>query len=150
VFTAAMAAEERPWKAPWKVRISVRSAPRFVMVFPRHLHGKLAGLGARVGEEDGVGEGVLDQLVGQRLLLGDLVEIREVPDLVRLLGQRRDQLRVRMSQHVHRDARPEVEESAPVLLDQPGAFALHEVKRRARIGRQDGGDHVETSDMEEP
>jgi hypothetical protein len=63
-------------------------------VLARHLDGKLAAFGAGVGEEHRVGEGVFDQLVGQRLLLGIRVEVRGVPEPVGLIGERLDKRRV--------------------------------------------------------
>ena len=83
-------------------------------------------------------------LLGEPLLLGDLVDVGNVPDLAGLFGQSGDQFRVGMTKRIHRDPGPEVEVSRPVLRDQPGAFAFHEGKGRAVIGGQDRRDHGRT------
>ena len=64
------------------------------LVLARHLDGGLVGLGARIGEEHDVREGVLDESPGQLLALRDLVEVRGVPELAGLLGQRLDEMRM--------------------------------------------------------
>jgi hypothetical protein len=74
-----------------------------------HLDRQFRRLGARVGEEDRIGEGRRDQPLGQRLLLRDLVEVRDMPDPPRLRGQRGDEGGVRMPERVDRDPRAEVE-----------------------------------------
>ena len=89
---AASVASVRPWNEPWKVMIRLRSGwPLHELVAPRGLDRALAGLRAGVAEEHPVGERRRDQPLGQPLLPGDPVEVGGVPDLVRLLGQRRDQ-----------------------------------------------------------
>jgi hypothetical protein len=49
-----------------------------------------------------------------------------VPELARLLGERRDQLGVRMTEGVDRDARPEIEISLPILGEKVRPFAPDE------------------------
>ena len=79
------------------------------VVAPRQLDGALAGFGARIAEEHLVGERGLAQPLGETLLAGDAVEIGAVPQLARLLGQRRDQLGMGMAQRVDGDAAGEIE-----------------------------------------
>ena len=112
-----------------------------VEVLARHLDRALDRLGARVGDEHRVGEGRRDQPLGQRLLVRDAVEVRGVPELPRLRLERRDERRVGVAEERHRDAGAEVEIALAALLGQPGALALDEGERRARVGREDGRDH---------
>ena len=112
-----------------------------VVILARHLDREFGGLGAGIGEEHRIGEGGIDQFVGERLLPRNLVKVRDVPKLVRLRGQCADQIGVCMAQRVHRDARTQIEVSVAAFLDQPAAFAFDEVQFRTRIGRQNGRDH---------
>ena len=110
-------------------------------VLARHLDGQLAGLGARIGEEHRVGKGMFDQPIGQFLLLFNGIQIRHMPELARLIGQRLDQIGVRMAQRVHRDACAHIQKPLPVAGDQPAAFAALETQRRAGVGGQYCRDH---------
>ena len=109
---------------PSKAMMRLRSGLAVVVeVLARHLDRAFDRLGARVGHEDGVGEGVRHQPLGQRLLVGDLVEVRGVPELARLRLERRHQLPGwRGRAGVHRDARAEVEIALAGLGGQPGAL----------------------------
>ena len=60
----------------------------FGVVLADHLEPALDGLAARVGEEDRIGEAVVDQALGEAFLAGDVVQVGGVPDLCRLLGER--------------------------------------------------------------
>ena len=82
-----------------------------VEVLARHLDRALDRLGAGVGDEDRVGEGRRDQTLRQRLLVGDLVEVRGVPELARLRLERGHQRRVGVAKGGHRDAAAEVQVS---------------------------------------
>ncbi len=95
-----------------------------VEILARHLDRQFACLGARVGEKHRIGKAERDQPVGQFLLLGDLVEVRGMPKLPRLFGQRRHQRGVRMAKRVHRNACAQIQKSAAVLFNQPGPFAF--------------------------
>ena len=57
------------------------------LIFARHLDRAFDRLGAGVLEEHGVGKGRLAQPVGQPLAFRDAVQIRDVPELPRLLGR---------------------------------------------------------------
>ena len=66
-------------------------------------------LGAGITEEDQVGKAVLTQARRQPLAVGALEQVRHVPEPGRLLLKRFDQMRMRMTERIHRDARSEVE-----------------------------------------
>src|SRR5260370_38914948 len=69
-------------------------AAALVMVFAHHLDRALERLGARIAEEDGIGEGVGDEAGGEAVLARDGEEVRGVPELLELLGQGPRQMRV--------------------------------------------------------
>ena len=58
---------------------------------------------------DDVGEGLGADAVGQRLLLGDAVDVRDLPQLAALPGQRLDHFGVRVAERIHCDARDAVQ-----------------------------------------
>ncbi len=66
---------------------------------------------------------VLAQPRGKTLAFRDLVEVRDVPDLARLLGQRRHQMRVVVAEAGDGDAAGEVEEAPAIGRVQVGAVA---------------------------
>ena len=114
----------RPWKAPSKVMMRQRSgSPARPVVAPHGLDRTLDRLGPGIADEDRVGEGMGDQPVGQPLELGDVEEVRGVPQAPGLLRQRADEVRVGMAEAGHGDARAEVEHAAAVGGDQPGTLA---------------------------
>ena len=113
----------------------------FIMILARHLDGEFASLCAGIGEKDGIGEGRVHQLVGQRLLGRYLVEVGGVPKVLRLFGQGLDQFRIGMAQRIDRDPRTEIKKPSPVGLDQPRADPFNESQRSTVIGRQERGDH---------
>ena len=112
-----------------------------VPVLAHHLDGELCRLGPGVGEEDRIGKGGLDQHIRQSLLLRNFVEVRDMPELLRLLRQRIQHHRVGMAEGRDRDPGAKVEKTATVLFDQPGAFSFDEMQRGTGIGRQNGRDH---------
>ena len=84
------------------------------VVAARGLDRALDRLRAGVAEEDLVGEGQARQPLGERLLLRHAVEVGDVPELLGLLGQRRDQRRVGMAERGDRDAAGKIEHAAAV------------------------------------
>src|SRR5207237_9801601 len=66
---------------------------------------------------------------------GNLVEIGHMPELLCLLGDRRDEMRKRMAQCVHGDARSKIEIAFAVLGHEPYAFAPLEGEVDTRKGR---------------
>ena len=87
------------------------------MIAPRRLDCGLARLGAGIAEEHLVGERRGDQPLGQPLLPLDAIEVGGVPELAGLLGQRRDEARMRVPKHVDGNARGEVEVAVAVGRD---------------------------------
>jgi len=66
--------------------------------------GAFQGLRAGIAEEGEVGEGRRAEPVGEFLGARDAIEVRDVPELLGLLGHRLDQCWMRMTQRVDRDA----------------------------------------------
>ncbi len=114
----------------------------FIEILARHLHGQLASLSARIAEKRRVGKGFGHQPIRQRFLLRDMVEVRRMPQRLRLIRQRLHQRWIRMAERVHRDPRAKVEKTSPIRLDQPCAFAFDKGQRGAIVGWQNGRDHL--------
>ena len=74
----------------------------------------------------------------QPLLLGDPVDVGGVPELLRLLAQRRDEMRMGVAQRVDRDADAEIEISLALLGVKTRALAPREGKLAAGVGRKEG------------
>ena len=104
----------------------------------RHLHRRFVGFGARIGEEHQVGEGGVDQTARKALALGILIEVRNVPQLRTLAGQRFDQMRMGVADRGHGDAGAEIQIALAFLRHEPAALATLEDDIRAGIGRDDG------------
>ena len=114
----------------------------FVKMLAHHLHRQFAGLGPRIGEEDGIGKGMGHQHVGQPFLFRDPVEVRDMPELARLFGQRRHQFGRGMAERVDRDPGAQIKVSAAIRGPEPGALATHEGEGGTGVGRQHGSDHL--------
>jgi hypothetical protein len=114
------------------------------MVLAHDLDRQFAGLGPGIAEEHGVGETVGDQALGQAGLLGNLIQIRGVPELLALFDQGLDQMRMAMAQRIDRDARGEIQVALAIGGDQIGAFAPLESEFGTGIGRHDSGNHRES------
>ncbi len=112
--------------------------PARVVIAPRRLDGGLAGFGARVAEEYPVGERRRDEPLRQGFLVADAIEIGRVPELLGLLGQRRDEPRMRMAQYVDGDARCEVQVAVARTRDEPSALAALEDQILACVRRHYG------------
>ena len=97
-----------------------------VLVFACHLDRALDSFRAGVCEECDVGEARLAQPVGEPLAVRHLVEIGDVPDLAELLGHRLDEMRMAVTEAVHRNARAEIEIALAGGGDQPDTFAALE------------------------
>ena len=134
-----MVASVRPWKAPLKAMTRQRSGlPETIVIAPRGLDGGFARLGAGIAEEHLVGERRGDEPLGQPLLPLDAIEVGRVPELAGLLGQRRDEARMRVPQHVDGDAGGEIEVAVAGGRDQPRALAPLEDEVLAPVGAHDG------------
>ena len=139
---AAIPAEERPWNDPSKARIVVFSGWPLSYQYLRAIFTANSQDSVPELVKNTVSANVLaDQLVGKRLLLRDLVQVRHMPQLCAWSVSACTSCWMRMAQRIHGNAGPHIKKASPVRLDQPSAFALHEVKRRTGIGRQDGRDH---------
>ena len=106
------------------------------LVLPHHLDDAFHRLGAGIGEKHLVGEGHGAQPVGQPLALRDAVEVGDVDDLLGLLGDRLDHLRMRMAERIDRDAGGEIEIAVAVGRGQPDALAPLESEVDPRVGWQ--------------
>ncbi len=111
------------------------------LILPRHLDRAFHRFRAGVLEKGGVGEGVFDQAFREPLALGDLVEVRDVPELLGLLGDGFHQRRVGMAERIHGNAGTEIEILFAVGRGQPSTFAALETHIGACVGRQYGRDH---------
>ena len=96
-------------------------------ILPRHLDRQFRRLGARVGKEHVIGKTRFDQPVGQFDLARNFIQVRHMPKRVGLLCQGCRQHRIGMAQQRDRNARAQVQETSPICLDQPRAFALYEL-----------------------
>ena len=92
------------------------------LVFARGLDRALDRLGAGIAEEHDIREAFRAQPLCDTLGFGNLEEIGDVPELLRLLGKRGDEMRVRMPQGVHGDAGGKIEIALTVRGDEPYAF----------------------------
>ena len=74
------------------------------LVFARGLDRAFHRLGAGIAEEHHVRKACIAQPPGDALGFRDLIEIGDVPQLLRLLGQRGDKMRVRVPERVDGNA----------------------------------------------
>ena len=107
------------------------------LALARHLDRRLVGLGARIGEEDQIGEGRLGQPPRQTLAFRDLEEIGGVPELAGLGRQRLDEMRMGMAERGHGDAGAEIEIALARRRRQPAAVAALESDVGSRVDRHD-------------
>jgi hypothetical protein len=96
------------------------------VVAPRRLDGAFQCFRTRIGEKHLVGEGRLGQPAAEAFLSGNLIEIGEMPDLVGLILQRRNEVRVGMAERIDRNAGGKIEIAGAILRNQPDAFAALE------------------------
>ncbi len=112
-----------------------------MMILARQLDDPFDRLGARIAKENTVRETVGAEALGQAPGLGNLVEIGDMPKLLRLPCQGGDHVRMGMTQGVDRDPGREIEESPPVGREEISALAALESKGRAGIGRHQSIGH---------
>ena len=110
--------------------------PGVLVIGARSLDRAFHRFGARIGEEDRVGEGVLNQPTGEPLAIGDLIEIRRVPKFLGLRLKRRHEMRVSVANGINRDARAEIEIALACGRNQPSALASLKRKVHSREYRQ--------------
>ena len=89
------------------------------VIAPGQLDGALARLGAGIAHEDLVGEGQLAQPLGQLLLACHAIQVRRVPELAGLLGQRGDELGMGVAERVDGDAARQIEVALAARGDHP-------------------------------
>ena len=99
---------------------------RYIMIAARNLDRAFARFCSRVAEEDALCKRQPRKLVGDRFLPLDAIKVRGVPELFGLRLKRRDESRMRMTERVDGDARPEIEIAFAVLSGQPAALTAHE------------------------
>ena len=81
-----------------------------------------------------------NQPLGQMLTLGAAIEVGDVHQRGRLLLDRANQARVRMTEQVDRDPGGEIEISLPILTDQMAVLAAHRPEAAAGIDWHERGD----------
>ncbi len=105
------------------------------LIFPRRLDCAFNRLGAGIAEEHDIGKACGAQPLRNAFGFGNLVEIGHMPELLCLLGDRGDEMRMRMAQRVHGDAGSKIEIAFAVLGHEPYAFAPLEGEVDTRKGR---------------
>jgi hypothetical protein len=114
-----------------------------VLILAARLNDAFHRFGARVAEEHGVGKAVGDQLRGDPFLAGHAIDIRGVPHLAQLRGQRGQQARMSMAERSHGDTRGIVEIASPGGIEQVSTFAPLESEVGTRInGHNRRGHHA--------
>ena len=108
--------------------VAVARATR-IMIAPGHFEGAFQRLDPGIGEEHRIGEGRLGQPRRQPLAFGNAIEVGGVPQPRRLLVQRLDEMRMGMTERIHRNARAEIEILAPIFGGQSRPFAGDERHR---------------------
>jgi hypothetical protein len=98
------------------------------VMFARDLDRAFHRLGTGVCEKHEIGKARLAQPCREPLAIRALEQVRHVPQFCRLLLQRRDQMRMRMTERIHRDTGGEVEIALAIGRDQPRAFAALETE----------------------
>ena len=95
-------------------------------------------LGARIAEKGRIGETSGGQPLGIAALLGNLVQVRDMPQTLRLFGQRRHQLGMAVPHRDDRNAAGAVEIALAIGRNQVRAFAPLECDRYTPVGLHDG------------
>ena len=108
----------------------------------RHFDRSLVGLSAGIGEENQIGESRLGEAPRKALALGILIEVRNVPQLRALVGQRLDEVGMGVTNRGDRDAGTEVEITLPGDRGEPAALAALESDIGPGIRRDHGGSRV--------
>src|SRR5690606_5930884 len=81
----------------------------YIVIAPRGLDGAFQRFGARIGEEDLVGESRFHQPLAQPVLARNFIEVGNVPESARLVRESGNQMRMGVAQRVHGYARGEVQ-----------------------------------------
>ena len=106
------------------------------MELARDLDRAFHRLGAGIAEEHEVRERRSAKPLGQALAVRNPVQIGDVPELLGLRAQCVDEMRMRVAEHIDRDAAAEIEIALAVRRNEPRALASLEGEVDARISRQ--------------
>ena len=79
--------------------------------------------------------------IGEPLSLRNAEQVGDVPELLRLLAERLDEVRMRVTERVHRHAGREIEIALAVRRDEPSAVTPLEGEIGARVGGQEMRGH---------
>jgi hypothetical protein len=112
------------------------------VILARRLEGALDRLGAGICEEDPVSEGAGTDLVGQLLASRHAEHVRQVPELLALLGERLNQFRVRMAKRIDGNAGDEVEILGALFGIEAHALASYEHFRWRCVDGHDVGARI--------
>ena len=110
-----------------------------VPIEPRKLDRRLVRLGARVAEEGVVHRGEATQALRKLLLQRDLVPVRGVHELARLIADRGRHRGMGVPQAADGHAGQRVQVFVALRIPEPDAFAAHEGDRQAAEGRHQAG-----------
>ena len=109
----------------------------FVTIKTRQLDRSFVGLTAGIAEKHFRHAGQGAQLVRQRFLAAHAVQIRGMNQATGLVGNRRHQFRVRVTQGIDRNAGNSVEIFAPFGIGEAAPLTLAESHRQASVGIHD-------------
>ena len=109
--------------------VAAIARPVLLGPFPGELDGRLVRFGARVREEDAVGEGMLAEELGQLRLLRDVKQVGHVEEGRRLLAQGAHDLGVAVAERGHRDPAGKVQVLLAVRVPDPRPLPSHEGDR---------------------
>ena len=104
-----------------------------LMICPRGFDGAFHGFRTRIGEKHGVGKGGIDQPLGKGFALRAAIKVRYVDKRRRLILNGLGQMRMTMTQQIHRDARGKIQRATAVFRNQPSAFTADRSETAARI-----------------
>ncbi len=107
--------------------------PQAERALARELDRGFVRFGSRITEEDAIESGDFGELVGELAGRFVMIEVAAVHERRGLRRDRADDGRMRMTERAHRDPRDEIEITVATLIDQPNAFAAHEIDRRAIV-----------------
>jgi len=116
-----------------------------ILIAARDLDRAFDRFDAGIREEDGIGEGRIDEPLRQSFLSGNAVKIGRVPELACLLGQRGNESGMGVAQRIDGDAGSEIEISLAILGEDIGSFAPDECDIRPTIGWQQRRKHGSSS-----
>jgi len=107
------------------------------VITPRGLDRAFQRLGARIGEKGAVGEGRGGQSFGEAPLAGNLIKIGDMPELLRLVFERGDEMRMGMAEGIDRDTAAKIHVPSAIARLQPDALAALESEIGARVGLEE-------------